>query len=207
MADQQKKSCTESADLYEDLLKCPGAKRLPGTGRKVYLAPRRWITQLAKPQLEKAASMKDYLVIKESHTMAADKKFIVAYLATDKSNFSSEAQGENGSKTMLNKLALTFPGTEEEQSALASMLLNEDVIALIPQRNGKCRQFGDDNFECSVSPAQSSGSSVTDETNTTVELSVGCETLPPFYFGDIPTSEGTFSGETGELKTAQVGNV
>ena len=75
MADQQKKSCTESADLYEDLLKCPGAKRLPGTGRKVYLAPRRWITQLAKPQLEKAASMKDYLVIKESHTMAADKKF------------------------------------------------------------------------------------------------------------------------------------
>ena len=124
MANQQKKSCTESADLYEDLLKCPGAKRLPGTGRKVYLAPRRWITQLAKPQLEKAASMKDYLVIKESHTMAADKKFIVAYLATDKSNFSSEAQGENGSKTMLNKLALTFPGTEEEQSALASMLLN-----------------------------------------------------------------------------------
>ena len=108
---------------------------------------------------------------------------------------------------MLNKLALTFPGTEEEQSALASMLLNEDVIALIPQRNGKCRQFGDDNFECSVSPAQSSGSSVTDETNTTVELSVGCETLPPFYFGDIPTSEGTFSGETGELKTAQAGDV
>ena len=105
----EKKSCTESADLYEDLLKCPGAKRLPGTGRKVYLAPRRWITQLAKPQLEKAASMKDYLVIKESHTMAADKKFIVAYLATDKSNFSSEAQGENGSKTMLNKARTHIP--------------------------------------------------------------------------------------------------
>ena len=207
MADQQKKSCTESADLYEDLLKCPGAKRLPGTGRKVYLSPRRWITQLAKPQLEKAASMKDYLVIKESHKMVADKKFIVAYLSTDKSNFSSESQGENGSKTMLNKLALTFPGTEEEQSALASMLLNEDIIALIPQRNGKCRQYGDDNFECSVAPSQSSGSSVTDETNTTVELSVGCETLPPFYYGDIPTSEGTYSGETGELKVTTGGDV
>ena len=91
MADT-KKSCTDSVDLYEDLLKCPGAKRLPGTGRRVFLAPRRYITALAKPQLEKAASMKDYLVIKESHTMAADKKFIVAYLATDKSNFSSESQ-------------------------------------------------------------------------------------------------------------------
>lgn len=68
MADT-KKSCTDSVDLYEDLLKCPGAKRLPGTGRRVFLAPRRYITALAKPQLEKAASMKDYLVIKESHTM------------------------------------------------------------------------------------------------------------------------------------------
>ena len=200
MADT-KKSCTDSVDLYEDLLKCPGAKRLPGTGRRVFLAPRRYITALAKPQLEKAASMKDYLVIKESHTMAADKKFIVAYLATDKSNFSSESQGEDGSKTMLNKLSIVFPGTEEEQSALASMLLNEDVIALIPQRNGKCRQYGDDNFECSVAPSQSSGSSVTDETSTTVELSVGCEPLPPFYYGDIPTAEGIYSGETGDLKS------
>ena len=102
---------------------------------------------------------------------------------------------------MLNKLSIVFPGTEEEQSALASMLLNEDVIALIPQRNGKCRQYGDDNFECSVAPSQSSGSSVTDETSTTVELSVGCETLPPFYYGDIPTAEGIYSGETGDLKS------
>ena len=92
-------------------------------------------------------------------------------------------------------------GTEEEQQAVASMLLNDDVIVLVPQRNGKVRQFGDDAFTVNVTPSATTGASVTDESNTTLEISVACETMPPFYYGDIVTADGTYSGETCKLKT------
>lgn len=113
-----------------------------------------------------------------------------------------ESQGEEGSKTMNNKATLVLPGTEEEQQATASMLLNDDCIFLVPQRNGKVRQFGDDAFTVSVTPSATTGASVTDESNTTLEISVACETMPPFYYGDIVTADGTYSGETCKLKTA-----
>lgn len=197
-----KKSCADAVDLYEDVIKCPGQKRLPGTRAYGWFIPRRWITKLAEPQKEAATTLKDYLIIKESHTLQADKKWIRLEFIPDKSSMAPEAQGEEGSKTMNNKATLVLPGTEEEQQATASMLLNEDGIFLVPQRNGKVRQFGDEAFTVSVTPSATTGASVTDESNTTLEISVACETMPPFYYGDIVTADGTYSGETCKLKTA-----
>jgi hypothetical protein len=198
----QKKSCTDGVNLYEDVLKCPGQKRLPGTRAYGWFIPRRWITKLAEPQKEAATTLKDYLIIKESHTLQADKKWIRLEFIPDKSSMVPEAQGEEGCKTMNNKATLVLPGTEEEQQATASMLLNEDGIFLVPQRNGKVRQFGDEAFTVSVTPSATTGASVTDESNTTLEISVPCETMPPFYYGDIVTADGTYSGETCKLKAA-----
>lgn len=197
-----KKSCADAVDLYEDVIKCPGQKRLPGTRAYGWFIPRRWITKLAEPQKEAATTLKDYLIIKESHTLQADKKWIRLEFIPDKSSMAPEAQGEEGSKTMNNKATLVLPGTEEDQQATASMLLNEDGIFLVPQRNGKVRQFGDEAFTVSVTPSATTGASVTDESNTTLEISVACETMPPFYYGDIVTADGTYSGETCKLKTA-----
>ena len=184
------------------MIKCPGQKRLPGTRAYGWFIRRAYITKLAEPQKEAAAALKDYLVIKDSHTLQADKKWIRVEFIPDKSSMAPESQGEEGSKTMNNKATLVLPGTEEEQQATASMLLNDDCIFLVPQRNGKVRQFGDDAFTVSVTPSATTGASVTDESNTTLEISVACETMPPFYYGDIVTADGTYSGETCKLKTA-----
>lgn len=190
-----KKTCASTADLYEDVLKCPGEKRLPGVRAFGFFIPRRYITKLAEPQKEAATSLKDYLVIKDSHTIQADKVWIKVAFVTDKSSFSPEAQGEHGCKTMNLKATLILPGTEEEASALASILLNDDCIFMVPERNGKLRQFGDETFEVDVTPSQSSGAGIADETNTTLEISVSCETMPPFYFGNLTTADGTISGK------------
>ena len=190
-----KKTCASTADLYEDVLKCPGEKRLPGVRAFGFFIPRRYITKLAEPQKEAATSLKDYLVIKDSHTIQADKVWFKVAFVTDKSSFSPEAQGEHGCKTMNLKATLILPGTEEEASALASILLNDDCIFMVPERNGKLRQFGDETFEVDVTPSQSSGAGISDETNTTLEISVNCETMPPFYFGTLTTAEGTISGK------------
>ena len=200
-----KKSCTDAVDLYEDVIKCPGQKRLPGTRAYGWFIRRAYITKLAEPQKEAATALKDYLVIKESHTLQADKKWIRLEFIPDKSSMTPEAQGEEGSKTMNNKATIVLPGTEEEQQAAASMLLNDDCIFLVPQRNGKVRQFGDAAFTVNVTPSATTGASVTDESNTTLEISVACETMPPFYYGDIVTADGTYSGETCKLKTVSEG--
>ena len=192
---ETKKTCASAVDLYEDIIKCPGEKRLPGTKSYGYFIPRRFITTLAKPLGDTATSLKEFLVIKDSHVVQADKKWLKIEVITDKNSFSSEAQGERGCKTMLNKATLVLPGTEEEASALESILLNDDCIFMIPQRNGKLRQFGDDTFDVEVSPSQNSGASITDESNTTLEISVSGLTVPPFYFGSIATAEGTISGK------------
>ena len=197
-----KKTCASTADLYEDVLKCPGEKRLPGVRAFGFFIPRRYITKLAEPQKEAATSLKDYLVIKDSHTIQADKVWFKVAFVTDKSSFSPEAQGEHGCKTMNLKATLILPGTEEEASALASILLNDDCIFMVPERNGKLRQFGDETFEVDVTPSQSSGAGIADETNTTLEISVSCETMPPFYFGNLTTAEGTISGK--DCKSVEV---
>ena len=96
---------------------------------------------------------------------------------------------------MNHKDTLIHPRTEQEATALASILLNDDCIIKVPERNGKLRQFGDETFEVDVTPSQSSGAGISDETNTTLEISVSCETMPPFYFGTLTTAEGTISGK------------
>jgi len=202
MSETPKKTCASTTDLYEDVLKCPGEKRLPGTKAYGFFIPRRYITKLAEPKKEAAASLKEYLVISDSHTLASDKFWFKVAFLIDKNSFSPEAQGEHGSKTMNNKATLVLPGTEEEASALASILLNDDCIFMVPQRNGKLRQFGDDTFEVDVTPSQSSGAGITDETNTTLEISVSCETMPPFYFGTLHTSDGDISGKDCKLQEA-----
>ncbi|RHC78188.1 hypothetical protein DW830_04060 [Prevotella sp. AM34-19LB] len=115
----QKKSCTDAVNLYEDVIKCPGQKRLPGTRAYGWFIRRAYITKLAEPQKEAAAALKEYLVIKESHTLQADKKWIRVEFIPDKSSIAPESQGEEGSKTMNNKATLVLPGTEEEQQATA----------------------------------------------------------------------------------------
>lgn len=69
----QKKSCTDAVNLYEDVIKCPGQKRLPGTRAYGWFIRRAYITKLAEPQKEAAAALKDYLVIKDSHTLRLTK--------------------------------------------------------------------------------------------------------------------------------------
>ena len=93
-----KKTCASTADLYEDVLKCPGEKRLPGVRAFGFFIPRRYITKLAEPQKEAATLLKDYLVIKDSHTIQADKVWIKVAFVTDKSSFSPEAQGEQAAR-------------------------------------------------------------------------------------------------------------
>ena len=198
------KACTDQVDLYEDVRYCRGKKATPGVRPYFFQIPRRDVISIPAPAGNAATTLAASITITDNFVLAADKKWHRIDLVPDKGKFTPESQGETYSKTSKNSASLPLPGTEEEASALASQLMNDDSLFLIPQRNGKFRLFGDDEFTVDVAYSQDSGDAVTGTNTTTLNISVPCETAPPFYAGEIVATDGTFSGATGKLITTPV---
>lgn len=195
--------CVGDKNLYTDIEFCQGSKSMPGVRDHFYYVRRRDIMVFPKPQGTEAASIKDVAVIKDDFVLAEDAKFLKVSLVPNESEVTSESQGSYGSKTFLNKTPLVLPGTEEENTGFIAMLNNDDIVALVPQRNGKLRVLGNEAFQVGVNPSQGSGKSETDSNTTTVELSVTDEYPAPFYQGKFLTSDGYVDGKTDTITSDQ----
>ena len=113
-----------------------------------------------------------------------------------------ENQGTDGCKTFLNKTTFAIPGTEEEASGFIDQANNDDLIILVPQRNGKCRIIGSEDFSPELSLKQDTGAAATDSNTTTVEASATDFHPAPFYTGKIHTADGDIDGATCKLSAA-----
>lgn len=192
-----------SNDLYQSLGFCQGKTVLPGIRRRVYFQKKSNIAKWPKlPDLETDGTTMDKIAVYEGDfTLAADKKWLALDVLTAKSDVTSESQGEKPAVTMLNKTNLLHAGTDEAATGFCRMALNDDLVFLVQQRNGKFRVVGNEAFETSVKPSQNSGQGETGEAGTTLEVSVTDECPAPFYTGKIETEEGTISGADGSAVT------
>lgn len=188
--------CADDSSLYEDIDFCMGDKSHPGTRNHGYYARRREIDTFPKPEGSGAQSLEEVAVISSNIVMKADKKWHRFDLVPNESEPSSEDQGSFGSKTMLNKITLVLPGTGKKVTGFISMLNNDDVVFLIPMADGKCRLFGNPNYQAEIHVKQNFGKTATDANNTTVEVSVTDDFAAPFYEGTFDTENGTMSGAT-----------
>lgn len=190
------KKCTTDVDLYDDIPFCQGSKSLPGVRDHFYFIPKRDVNLIPKPNGYAATTLDKVAVITDNIVTAADKKWLRVDLVPNESEPSSEQQGSFGSFTFLNKITLVMPGTEQKVTGLISVLNNDDVLVLVPQRDGKCRLFGNEAFHVDIKPSQTWGKAVTDANTTSIEISVTDEFATPFYEGEFETTDGTFSGKT-----------
>lgn len=188
-------SCT-NVDLYDSVLHCAGAKILPGVREKAYYIKKSNIT--AWPTLPEVASTGTFANMAKltgNFTLASDKVWNrIDLTPAQTSNVQCTSQGEAPSKSFNNVATLVVPGTEEEVSALARLLNNDDVVVLVPQRNGKYRLIGNEAYHTNVTVTQATGAASTDAATTTLEVSVTDECPAPFYPGNIVTADGTISG-------------
>lgn len=176
---------------------CQGTPELPGVKRRIYYTAKsniaKWPT-LPHDQLGRVTAA-EYT---GSFTLIADAKWFYIDILPDKSQLTSEGQGELPSQTQLNKLTAVHPGVGPEATAAAAYLNNTDNVFIIEDMRGRFRILGCDKWETKCTVAQDNGQGATGTTATTISVEATDEVPAPFYTGAIVTEDGTIndSGDT-----------
>ncbi len=193
------KQCTEINNLYDDVPHCPGQVSLPGVREHFYWLRRSEIIKWPKLPMNGAAKLEDNPVYADDFTLAADSVWHKADLIPNESEPKSEQVGVYGSFHFSNQINLVLPGTGPKVTGLINELNNDDVVILVPQRDGHVRVFGNQDFQTTVKPSQTWGKGSSDSNNTSISVTSEDKSATPFYDGKIHTADGDISGVTDEL--------
>lgn len=197
--------CTSDKDLYEDVNYCQGSASLPGMRPHFYFERKANIVTFPNVQGDSATKLEDVAVIKDNFVLAADAKWIKVDLVEGESEPTCENQGNEGAKSFLNKVALVIPGTQKKVTGLISMMNNDDIVILYPQRDGALRVIGNNMFRVQLELGQNAGKGVTDSSQSTVTASVSDINPAPFYEGKFQTADGWIDGKTDSATSAPEG--
>lgn len=179
-------TCT---NLQKSLDWCMGTPELPGIKRRIYYIAKSQIAAwpaFVRDENGRVTSS----VLSGSFTLVADATWKYIVILADKSQLTSEAQGEIPSQTQLNKLVAVHPGVGAEASAAAAYLNNSDNVFVVEDMKGKFRVVGSDRWLTKTTVAQDNGQGPTGATSTTINVEATDEVPSPFYEGTLVTEDG-----------------
>ena len=172
-----------------------GTPELPGIRKRIYYISKdqiaEWPTYIRdyyNRRAKKAAYRGDFVLV-------ADAKWKYIDVLPEKSQLTSEPQGELPSQTQLNKLVAVFPGVSPEASAAACYLNNSDNVFLVEDMKGFFRVVGCRKWFTKTTVSQDNGQGPTGNTSTTINVEAPDEMPSPFYMGIIETEDGDVQGE------------
>ena len=174
---------------------CQGTPELPGVKRRIYYLAKSLIVgfpQLPRDELGRPTSA----ILAGSFTLAADAKWRYIDILPDKSQLTSEAQGELPSQTQLNKLVAVHPGVGTDASAAAAYINNTDNVFVVEDMKGNFRVLGNDKWSTKATVAQDLGQGATGTTFTTINVEATDEVPAPFYIGTLETEDGDIECRT-----------
>ena len=181
--------------LQKSLAWCMGTPELPGIRKRIYYISKdqiaEWPTYIRdyyNRRAKKAAYSGDFVLV-------ADAKWKYIDIIPEKSQLTSEPQGELPSQTQLNKLVAVFPGVSPEASAAACYLNNSDNVFLVEDMKGFFRVVGCRKWFTKTTVSQDNGQGPTGNTSTTINVEAPDEVPAPFYMGIIETEDGDVQGE------------
>lgn len=179
-------NCT---NIQRSLDWCMGTPELPGIKRRVFYIAKNMIAKwptFVRDDAGRATSP----TLKGSFTLVADAKWKYIIVLADKSQLTSEAQGEIPSQTQLNKATLVHPGVGPEAAAAALYLNNSDNVFIVEDMKGNFRVLGSERWITKSTVAQDNGQGPTGTTATTISVEATDELPSPFYVGTIETEDG-----------------
>lgn len=188
-------NCT---NIQKSLDWCMGTPELPGIKRRVYYISKNMIAQWPKFQRD-AQGRATSSILEGSFTLVADAKWKYIIILADKSQLTSEAQGEIPSQTQLNKATLVHPGVGPEASAAALYLNNSDNVFIVEDMKNNFRVLGSDRWITKTTVAQDNGQGSAGTTSTTISVEAPDEMPSPFYVGTLETEDGDLDCSTGSL--------
>ena len=172
-----------------------GKPELPGIRKRIYYISKdqiaewpTYIRDVNNRRMKKAAYRGDFVLV-------ADAKWKYIDVLPEKSQLTSEPQGELPSQTQLNKLVAVFPGVSPEASAAACYLNNSDNVFLVEDMKGFFRVVGCRKWFTKTTVSQDNGQGPTGNTSTTINVEAPDEVPSPFYMGIIETEDGDVQGE------------
>lgn len=179
----------ECLNIQKSLGWCQGTPELPGVKRRIYYISKGDI--VAWPTLPRDNNGRITSAIYDgSFTLKADTKWKYIDILPDKSQLTSEAQGEVPSQTQLNKLVAVHPGVGTEASAAAAYINNCDNVFIVEDMKGSFRVVGCDKWQTKATVAQDLGQGPTGTTSTTINVEATDECPAPFYMSIIETEDG-----------------
>ena len=179
----------DCSSVQRSLAWCQGKPELPGVKRRIYYISKYdilyWpvLQHDANGRLTSAAYAGDFV-------LRADAKWKFIDIISDKSQLTSDAQGEYPSQTQLNKLVAVHPGVDEEASSAAAYLNNNDNVFLVEDMRGAIRVVGSDKWPTKTTVTQDLGQGAAGTTSTTINVEATDECPAPFYAGIIATEDG-----------------
>lgn len=199
--------CTTKS-VYESVEACPGQRILPGVRRRLYYINKSDIAAWpSAPSVnDENVTMAQLARYVGDFTLVADKYFQFIDLKDEASNAKFEPVGENGSKLFNNQAEAVVAGISDDIKGFSSQALNDDVIYVFQQRDGKFCVLGNEMFKCNTSPTGDSGTDATSATTTSVSIQVYDERPIPTYVGKLMLSATQYMDcADGEIKTVQEG--
>lgn len=183
----------DCSSVQRSLAWCQGKPELPGVKRRIYYISKYDI--VSWPTLQHDANGR---LLSASYsgnfTLRADVKWKYIDIISEKSQLTSEAQGEYPSQTQLNKLTAVHPGVDADASAAAAYLNNNDNVFLVEDMRGALRVVGSDKWPTKTTVTQDLGQGASGTAGTTINVEATDECPAPFYSGNIVTEEGTITG-------------
>ena len=182
--------------IQQSLAWCQGTPELPGIKRRIYYISKDQIVawpELTYDSLGRLTSA----AYTGSFVLAADATWKFIDILTDKSQLTSEAQGEFPSQTQLNKLVAVHPSVGLDASALSAYVNNNDCVYLVETVRGQFRVVGSEKWQVKSTVAQDLGQGATGTTSTTLNVEATDECPAPFYFGEIVTEDGIINEDSG----------
>lgn len=184
------------SNLQASLGWCQGTPELPGIRRRIYYISKdkivSWPT-LPHDDHNRVTSA----TYTGNFTLQADATWKFIDILPDKSQLTSEAQGEYPSQTQLNKLTAIHPGVGAAASAAAAYINNTDNVFIVEDVHGNYRVVGSEKWQTKATVAQDLGQGATSTTSTTISIEATDEVPSPFYSGTIVTEDGTINPAAG----------
>ena len=191
--------------LQKSLNWCEGKPVLPGIRRKLYYTSK---SNIAKwPTLPTdAAGRPTSAVYVGSFVLVADATWKVIDVLSEKSQLTSEAQGEAPSQTQLNKLTAVHPDIGPEATAACAYLNNSDNVFIMQDMTGRYRVVGADLYNTKTTVAQDLGQGATGTASTTITAEAPDVVAAPFYEGEIVTEDGTIAASGSQSGSTNTGS-
>ncbi len=183
----------DCSSVQKSLAWCQGKPELPGVKRRIYYISKYDI--LGWPTLSHDTNGRlQTAKYSGNFTLRADAKWHYIDIIPDKSQLTSEAQGEYPSQTQLNKLVAVHPGVDADASAAAAYLNNNDNVFIVEDMRGSRRVIGSEKWLTKTTITQDLGQGASGTASTTINVEATDECPAPFYTGTIATEDGTLAG-------------